>query len=88
MWKFHCRFGDGYTILIRISGESPYLAPIEQFIRLSFTGAILKEKHHNMLQYQLGASFKLSYIFEQIESVRGEFNIEDYSVSQTTLDQV
>lgn len=41
-----------------------------------------------MLQYQLGPTIKLSYIFGQIESVRHEFSIEDYSVSQTTLDQV
>ncbi|KAK3090139.1 hypothetical protein FSP39_009459 [Pinctada imbricata] len=82
------RFGDGYTILLRLAGENPSLTPLEHFIRLTFPGAKLKEKHHNMLQYQLGASFKLSYIFGQIESVRAEFNIEDYSVLQTTLDQV
>lgn len=82
------RFGDGYTILIRVSGNNPNLEPVEQYINTMFPGSTLKEKHHNMLQYQLGPTIKLSYIFGQIESVRHEFSIEDYSVSQTTLDQV
>lgn len=83
-----CRFGDGYTILIRVSGASPNLEPVERYINMMFPGSTLKERHHNMLQYQLGPTIKLSYIFGQIESVRHEFSIEDYSVSQTTLDQV
>jgi hypothetical protein len=82
------RFGDGYTILIRVSGATPNLEPVERYINTMFPGSTLKEKHHNMLQYQLGPTIKLSYIFGQIESVRHEFSIEDYSVSQTTLDQV
>ncbi|XP_062592616.1 phospholipid-transporting ATPase ABCA1-like [Saccostrea cucullata] len=95
--KFRCigsiqhlknRFGDGYTILIRVSGANPNLEPVERYINTMFPGSTLKEKHHNMLQYQLGPTIKLSYIFGQIESVRHEFSIEDYSVSQTTLDQV
>jgi len=48
----------------------------------------LKEKHHNMVQYQLGSDVRLSEVFGQIEAVRDQFLIEDYSVSQTTLDQV
>jgi len=47
-----------------------------------------QEQHHNMLQYQLGPDIKLSQLFGQIETVRERLNIEDYSVSQTTLDQV
>ena len=41
-----------------------------------------------MLQYQLGSDIKLSSLFGQIEAVRDKCKIEDYSVSQTTLDQV
>ena len=48
----------------------------------------LKEEHNNMLQYQLKSNIKLSHIFGQLEAVRKHLSIEDYSVSQTTLDQV
>ncbi|KAJ8306341.1 hypothetical protein KUTeg_016886 [Tegillarca granosa] len=82
------RFGDGYTVKIRVSGEHPDLHPIEEFINNTFNDTVLKERHHNLLHYQLASDFKLSYIFGQIEAVRKSFNIEDYCVSQTTLDQV
>ena len=82
------RFGDGYTVIIRVSGEFPDMDPVMQYIESHFPGAILKERHHNMLQYQLGSDIKLSALFGQIEAVRDRLSIEDYSVSQTTLDQV
>lgn len=84
----HFRFGDGYTVIIRVSGEFPNMDPVTDFFNTEFQGAVLKEKHHNMLQYQLGSDIKLSNLFGQIEAVRERLQIEDYSVSQTTLDQV
>jgi hypothetical protein len=42
-----------------------------------------------MLEYQLPSKgLSVSKMFGQIEANRNIFNIEDYSVSQTTLDQV
>ncbi|XP_056020266.1 phospholipid-transporting ATPase ABCA1-like isoform X2 [Ostrea edulis] len=82
------RFGDGYTIIVRVAGENPDMAGVEEFITTTFRGSELLEAHHNMLQYQLKSRVKLSYIFGQLEKVKSRLNIEDYSVSQTTLDQV
>uniref|UniRef100_A0A8C5HDU1 P-type phospholipid transporter n=1 Tax=Gouania willdenowi TaxID=441366 RepID=A0A8C5HDU1_GOUWI len=82
------RFGDGYTVIVRVGGSSPALKPVEDFVQQTFPGSILKEKHHNTLQYQLpykqGA---LAYIFSQFTSHQQRLSIDDYSVSQTTLDQ-
>ena len=64
------------------------MEPVIQYFNSSFPNSILKEKHHNMLQYQLGSDVKLSAVFGQIEACRDKLRIEDYSVSQTTLDQV
>ncbi|XP_060560202.1 phospholipid-transporting ATPase ABCA1-like [Ruditapes philippinarum] len=95
--KFRClgsiqhlknRFGDGYTVIIRVSGDVPDMDPVMDFFSSEFPKSLLKEKHHNMLQYQLGSDIHLSELFGQIEAVRDRLNIEDYSVSQTTLDQV
>ena len=86
---FPCRFGDGYTVIIRVSGQEPDLQPLMSFIETTFPSAELKEKHHSMLQYQLGSSnLCLAWAFGQLEAIRDEYNIEDYSISQTTLDQV
>ncbi|KAL5022830.1 hypothetical protein ScPMuIL_001985 [Solemya velum] len=82
------RFGSGYTVILHVSGEKPDLQSVKDYMTATFPGAVLKDSHHNMLQYQLNQTIKLSGIFGHIECVRDELCIEYYSVSQTTLDQV
>ncbi|XP_066471023.1 phospholipid-transporting ATPase ABCA1 [Tiliqua scincoides] len=83
------RFGDGYTIIVRIAGVNPDLKPVQDFFALAFPGSVLKEKHRNMLQYQLPSSpSSLARIFSVLSQNKKRLHIEDYSVSQTTLDQV
>uniref|UniRef100_A0A671UT72 P-type phospholipid transporter n=1 Tax=Sparus aurata TaxID=8175 RepID=A0A671UT72_SPAAU len=83
------RFGDGYTVIVRVGGSPPALKPVEDFVQQNFPGSVLKEKHHNTLQYQLpykqGA---LANIFSVFTSHQQRLEVEDYTVSQTTLDQV
>uniref|UniRef100_A0AAQ4RHZ0 P-type phospholipid transporter n=1 Tax=Gasterosteus aculeatus aculeatus TaxID=481459 RepID=A0AAQ4RHZ0_GASAC len=83
------RFGDGYTVIVRVGGSPPELKPVEDFVRRSFLGSVLKEKHHNTLQYHLPyTQGALAHIFSQFTSHQQRLGVEDYSVSQTTLDQV
>ncbi|XP_072260468.1 phospholipid-transporting ATPase ABCA1 isoform X4 [Pyxicephalus adspersus] len=83
------KFGDGYTIVVRIAGSNPDLKPVEDFFSHAFPGSVLKEKHRGMLQYQLRSSqSSLARIFSILSKNKKKLHIEDYSVSQTTLDQV
>ncbi|XP_063311284.1 phospholipid-transporting ATPase ABCA1 isoform X1 [Pelobates fuscus] len=83
------KFGDGYTIVVRIAGTHPDLKPVEDFFSHAFPGSMLKEKHRGMLQYQLRSSqSSLARIFSILSKNKKRLHIEDYSVSQTTLDQV
>uniref|UniRef100_A0A3Q3WL83 ABC transporter domain-containing protein n=1 Tax=Mola mola TaxID=94237 RepID=A0A3Q3WL83_MOLML len=83
------RFGDGYTVIVRVGGSPVVLKPVEDFVQQTFQGSVLKEKHHNTLQYQLPCTQgALANIFSQFTSHQERLGIEDYSVSQTTLDQV
>uniref|UniRef100_A0A8C7D5T6 P-type phospholipid transporter n=1 Tax=Oncorhynchus kisutch TaxID=8019 RepID=A0A8C7D5T6_ONCKI len=83
------RFGEGYTVIVRVGGSPPALGPVEEFVHDSFPGSILKEKHHNTLQYQLPHSGgALASIFSHFTTHQQRLGVEDYSVSQTTLDQV
>uniref|UniRef100_A0A8C6WUH1 ABC transporter domain-containing protein n=1 Tax=Neogobius melanostomus TaxID=47308 RepID=A0A8C6WUH1_9GOBI len=83
------RFGDGYTLIVRVGGSPSSLKPVEDFVSQSFPGSVLKEKHHNTLQYQLPRSpGALANIFSQLTVHQHRLAIDDYSVSQTTLDQV
>lgn len=65
------------------------LQPVEDFVQETFPGSVLKEKHHNTLQYQLPSTRGvLANIFHQLNEHQHRLAVEDYSVSQTTLDQV
>lgn len=76
-------------MIVRV-GDSPLaLKPVEDFVQQTFPGSVLKEKHHNTLQYQLPyTQGALAAIFSQFTSHQQSLALEDYSVSQTTLDQV
>ncbi|XP_050970826.1 phospholipid-transporting ATPase ABCA1 isoform X1 [Labeo rohita] len=83
------RFGDGYTLIIRVSAFQADLCTVETFVRDTFPGSTLKEKHHNTLQYQIPqGEGALAHIFSQLNKHQQQLHVEDYSVSQTTLDQV
>ncbi|XP_034043869.1 phospholipid-transporting ATPase ABCA1-like isoform X1 [Thalassophryne amazonica] len=83
------RFGDGYTIILRVAGPDPDLHQVMEFIEQQLPSSTLKEKHRNMLQYQLPSSLtSLARIFALLSKNKEVLSIEDYSVSQTTLDQV
>uniref|UniRef100_A0A8B9MDQ3 P-type phospholipid transporter n=1 Tax=Accipiter nisus TaxID=211598 RepID=A0A8B9MDQ3_9AVES len=85
------KFGDGYIVTLKIkapkSGLPPDPTPAEHFIRMNFPGSLQREKHYNMLQYHICSS-SLAKIFRLIISNKENLHIEEYSVSQTTLDQV
>nr|XP_023674573.1 retinal-specific ATP-binding cassette transporter-like [Paramormyrops kingsleyae] len=90
----HCpvdRFGDGYVVTMKIrpgsAGVSPDLRPAEAFMESSFPGCVQREKHHSTLQYEVPVC-SLARIFQLVLTNKEKLNIEDYSVSQTTLDQV
>ncbi|NWH74855.1 ABCA1 protein, partial [Piaya cayana] len=81
------RFGDGYTVVVRVGGPGP--APVENLMELQFPGIVLKERHGGLLQFQVPSrAGSLASIFSVLAAHRDPCHIEDYSVSQTTLDQV
>lgn len=68
-------------------GCAPDLNLAEAFMESTFPGCIQREKHYNTLQYKISSS-SLARIFQMVLANKEKLNIEDYSVSQTTLDQV
>ncbi|KAM6977694.1 retinal-specific phospholipid-transporting ATPase ABCA4-like [Aplochiton taeniatus] len=85
------KFGDGYVVTMKVrspmAGCVPDLNPAEAFMESTFPGCVQREKHYNTLQYEI-ASSSLARIFQLVLSNKDRLNVEDYSVSQTTLDQV
>ncbi|XP_051713429.2 retinal-specific phospholipid-transporting ATPase ABCA4 isoform X1 [Oryctolagus cuniculus] len=85
------KFGDGYIVTMKIRSPKddvlPDLNPVEQFFQGNFPGSVQRERHYNMLQYQVSSS-SLARIFQLLISHKDSLFIEEYSVTQTTLDQV
>ncbi|NXK54035.1 ABCA1 protein, partial [Chauna torquata] len=83
------RFGDGYTVVVRVGGPGAMPGPVESLMQRSFPGIVLQERHGGTLRYRLPSrSCSLARVFSVLAAHRGPCRIEDYSVSQTTLDQV
>ncbi|XP_061694281.1 retinal-specific phospholipid-transporting ATPase ABCA4 [Syngnathoides biaculeatus] len=85
------KFGDGYVLSVKMApgkaGSPPDLAPVEAFMESSFPACVRREKHYNTLQYHIAAA-SLARIFQLLVSNKDRLCIQDYSVTQTTLDQV
>ncbi|XP_045055447.2 retinal-specific phospholipid-transporting ATPase ABCA4 isoform X1 [Desmodus rotundus] len=85
------KFGDGYIVTMKIKSPKddllPDLNPVEQFFQGNFPGSVQRERHYNMLQFQVPSS-SLARIFRLLISHKDSLLIEEYSVTQTTLDQV
>uniref|UniRef100_A0AAZ3S8N3 ATP-binding cassette sub-family A member 2 n=1 Tax=Oncorhynchus tshawytscha TaxID=74940 RepID=A0AAZ3S8N3_ONCTS len=82
------RFGDGYMITVRTKTSSS-VKEVVRFFNRNFPEAVLKESHHTKVQFQLKSErISLAQVFSKMEQVVEVLGIDDYSVSQTTLDNV
>lgn len=82
------KFGSGYKLAIRLEDEATR-GKLFAFMKQSFPSSIIQESHKNLFEYILPFNdTKLSEMFGKLEEARELLSIKDYSVSQTTLDQV
>lgn len=82
------KFGNGFKLSIRLN-DNTNDNKLKNLMKVKFPSSKIQETHRNLYEYVLPFNTtKLSAIFGQIESNREYLNIQDYSVSQTTLDQV
>ena len=70
-------------------GSDHNTTELKKFIERSFPGSVLKDEHEGFIHYQLKDSQNSwARVFAILGQAKDEFHIEDYSVSQTTLEQV
>ena len=82
------RFGDGYTIKIRLKSPSDSTAD-QSIVDCFSSNFLLKERHINILQYEIAEQHvSLKDLFAKLERLLIDGRISDYSVSQNTLDNV
>ena len=79
------RYGDGYTIILRLADteSNPDSCPVSSCMKSSFPSIELKERHHNVLQFQLPShACCLARVFHVLANDYEELGISDFSVSQ------
>ncbi|XP_006898072.1 PREDICTED: ATP-binding cassette sub-family A member 7 [Elephantulus edwardii] len=83
-----CRFGAGHTLVLRVPAARP--EPAEEFVAAAFPGAELREAHGGLLRFQLppGGPCALWRVFGELAEHGAKYGVEDFSVSQTTLEEV
>ncbi|XP_041350182.1 phospholipid-transporting ATPase ABCA3-like [Gigantopelta aegis] len=87
------KFGEGYTLIARMTtlpdGTIAPTEPLVAFIRSQFPSAIVFDDHQGYVHFQVpDADVRIAHVFTVMERSKTEFSVEDYSVHQTTLEQV
>jgi len=86
------KYGSGYTVTARLerdaSGNPANTADLKAMFNSSFPQALFEKDVYGEVSYTLPKDTLLSTLFEVLESKKGSLKIEDYSVAQTSLEQV
>jgi len=92
------KFGEGYSLIIKLriheaEGGSSLEArtrALMEYVSSTFPSSQLKDQHDGLVHYRIERSPGLTWarLFGAVEQARATYDIEDYSVSQTTLEQV
>ncbi|XP_023584173.1 phospholipid-transporting ATPase ABCA3 [Trichechus manatus latirostris] len=85
------KFGSGYSLRakVRADGQKAALEEFKAFVHLTFPGSVLEDEHQGMVHYHL-PSHGLSWakVFGVLEKAKEKYRVDDYSVSQISLEQV
>ena len=83
------KFGNGYTLTVRLSAENGDSAIVKNFITEKFPDSQVFDDHQDYLHFRIpNTSVSLSSVFGAMEKASETLGIEDYSVHQTTLEQL
>ncbi|XP_071067543.1 ATP-binding cassette sub-family A member 17-like [Dasypus novemcinctus] len=84
------KFGSGYSLRAKVRGNrQETLRKFKAFMDLTFPGSVLEDEHQGMVHYHL-PSHGLSWakVFGTLERAKEEHSLDDYSVSQITLEDI
>lgn len=82
-----CRYGNGYQLEVKTRNPTHARALHDIVVDIAPT-ATLTESHGGYLKYQLGVEASLATVFGTMEAHKDELEVEDYAMSQTSLEQV
>ncbi|XP_011822388.1 PREDICTED: ATP-binding cassette sub-family A member 3 isoform X1 [Mandrillus leucophaeus] len=85
------KFGSGYSLRAKVQseGQQEALEDFKAFVDLTFPGSILEDEHQGVVHYHLpGRDLSWAKVFGILEKAKEKYSVDDYSVSQISLEQV
>ncbi|XP_075384195.1 ATP-binding cassette sub-family A member 17-like [Tenrec ecaudatus] len=86
------KFGSGYSLRAKVHSEDGQKAALDEFkafVSLTFPGSILEDEHQGLVHYHLPAQgLSWAKMFGTLERAREKFQLDDYVVSQVSLEDV
>ncbi|EHH31333.1 hypothetical protein EGK_12384, partial [Macaca mulatta] len=85
------KFGSGYSLRAKVhsEGQQEALEDFKAFVDLTFPGSILEDEHQGMVHYHLpGRDLSWAKVFGILEKAKEKYSVDDYSVSQISLEHV
>ncbi|EPY86527.1 ATP-binding cassette sub-family A member 3-like protein [Camelus ferus] len=85
------KFGNIYILKVKVKIDTPEdkLDDLKFFITMTFPGSVLKQENQRILNYYIPSKDNTwGKVFGILEEAKEQFNLEDYSISQITLEQV
>ncbi|KAI1307986.1 Phospholipid-transporting ATPase ABCA3 [Halotydeus destructor] len=84
------KYGQGYTVIIKIKRDRLDTSlEVQQAVRNSIRGAVVRDAHETVIDYHVtDTTVTWTELFENLERIKQTFDLEDYSVSDTTLEQI
>uniref|UniRef100_A0A8C0YU22 ABC transporter domain-containing protein n=1 Tax=Canis lupus familiaris TaxID=9615 RepID=A0A8C0YU22_CANLF len=84
------KFGNIYILKVKVKNDvQDKLEDLKYFITLTFPGSALKQENQGILTYYIPSKdSSWGKVFGILEEAKEQFHLEDYSISQITLEQV
>lgn len=80
-------YGKGYNMEVKLKYNADP-SKLQEFVTRHFNAQLI-ENHDLMYHYEISQNeMSLSRVFEEVEQKQDELQVEDYSVNQTTLEQI
>ena len=91
--QLRAKYGRGYTLVIKLARDNlysqEYISSLWSHIQSIIPGVTLTDQHETLWTLRVpDKSVKWSYLFESMEEMKENFHLEDYTISDTTLEQI
>ena len=81
------KYGKGIELACKARAVDR-VAELKDAVQQDFPGATVTEEHLSLVVFEVPSSFSWSATFSKIEKLRSALDLEDYSVSQSSLERV